>query len=283
MLLDELKKANIEAMKVKDKDARSVISVVLTKCQLLQVEAKASGKDFNDPQVLEVIQKVLKELSDEKEGYAKVGNTERVESINHQEEVIKATGHVPVIDSGVEATCESKGLTEGSHCSVCGEILVEQKEIDEAHEYEIINKVDPTYEEDGYIEYKCSKCGDVYKKTLTKLSFYDPTSPTVIELVDDSSLVTNDNGGVSIEGNTIVITLGGEYTISGNLSEGNIIVRMYDESKATLNLAGVNITSELYSLIYIESGNKVEISAKNGSENYLYDKREYDQRERTDR
>ena len=52
MLLDELKKANIEAMKNKDKDARSVISVVLTKCQLLQVEAKASGKDFNDPQVL---------------------------------------------------------------------------------------------------------------------------------------------------------------------------------------------------------------------------------------
>ena len=90
MLLDELKKANIEAMKNKDKDARSVISVVLTKCQLLQVEAKASGKDFNDPQVLEVIQKVLKELSDEKEGYIKVGNTERVDSINHQEEVIKA-------------------------------------------------------------------------------------------------------------------------------------------------------------------------------------------------
>lgn len=90
MLLDELKKANIEAMKNKDKDARSVISVVLTKCQLLQVEAKASGKDFGDPQVLEVIQKVLKELSDEKEGYSKVGNTERVDSINHQEEVIKA-------------------------------------------------------------------------------------------------------------------------------------------------------------------------------------------------
>ena len=90
MLLDDLKKANIEAMKAKDKDARSVISVVLTKCQLLQVEAKANEKEFGDPQVLEVIQKVLKELADEKEGYIKVNNTERVESINHQEEVIKA-------------------------------------------------------------------------------------------------------------------------------------------------------------------------------------------------
>ncbi len=90
MLLDELKKANIEAMKAKDKDARSVLSVVLTKCQLLIVEANANGKEFNDPQVLEVIQKVLKELSDEKEGYQKVNNQERVASISHQEEVIKA-------------------------------------------------------------------------------------------------------------------------------------------------------------------------------------------------
>ena len=90
MLLDELKKANMEAMKNKDKDARSVLSVVLTKCQLLIVEANANGKEFGDPQVLEVIQKVLKELSDEKEGYQKVNNAERVASINHQEEVIKA-------------------------------------------------------------------------------------------------------------------------------------------------------------------------------------------------
>ena len=90
MLLDELKKANIEAMKAKDKDARSVISVVLTKCQLQIVECNANGKEFGDPQVLEVIQKVLKELSDEKEGYQKVGNQERVDSIIHQEEVIKA-------------------------------------------------------------------------------------------------------------------------------------------------------------------------------------------------
>ena len=90
MLLDELKKANIEAMKAKDKDARSVLSVVLTKCQNLIVETKASGKEFTDANVLEVIQKVLKELADEKEGYVKVNNQERVVSICHQEEVIKA-------------------------------------------------------------------------------------------------------------------------------------------------------------------------------------------------
>ena len=90
MLVEKLKKDNIEAMKNKDKDARSVLSVVLTKCQLTMVESNASGKQFNDNNVLEIIQKVLKELSDEKEGYLRVNNTERVNSISHQEEVIKA-------------------------------------------------------------------------------------------------------------------------------------------------------------------------------------------------
>ncbi len=116
MLLDELKKANIEAMKNKDKDARSVLSVVLTKCQLLIVEANANGKEFGDNQVLEVIQKVLKELSDEKEDYLKVNNQERVASISHQEEVIKA--YLPKQLSKEEIIAEINKLEDKSLPSV---------------------------------------------------------------------------------------------------------------------------------------------------------------------
>ena len=90
MLVDTLKKANIEAMKAKDSNARAVLSVVLTRYQLKMVEAKAQGKEVGDSDLLEIIQKVLKELSDEKEGYLKVNNLEKVESIKRQEEVIKA-------------------------------------------------------------------------------------------------------------------------------------------------------------------------------------------------
>lgn len=89
MLIDELKKANIEAMKNKDKDARTIISVVLSKAKLLEVENKANNKEFNDNDVLQIIQKSLKELADEKQGYIKVNNQERVESIARQEAVIK--------------------------------------------------------------------------------------------------------------------------------------------------------------------------------------------------
>ena len=43
--------------------------------------------------------------------------------------VIKATGHTVVVDAAAEATATTEGHTEGSHCSVCGEVIVEQKVI----------------------------------------------------------------------------------------------------------------------------------------------------------
>ena len=42
-------------------------------------------------------------------------------------EEIRATGHTIVIDEAVAATTESAGLTEGSHCSVCGTVLKAQE------------------------------------------------------------------------------------------------------------------------------------------------------------
>ncbi len=45
--------------------------------------------------------------------------------------------HTEVLDAAVAPTCTATGLTEGSHCSVCGEILVAQTEISaNGHSYE---------------------------------------------------------------------------------------------------------------------------------------------------
>ena len=88
MLINEIKKANIEAMKNKDKDSRAVYSVVISRYQLQEVEAKANGKTITDTELLTIIQKVLKELNDEKEGYAKVNNLEKVASIENQIKII---------------------------------------------------------------------------------------------------------------------------------------------------------------------------------------------------
>ncbi len=60
-------------------------------------------------------------------------------------EILPATGHAELLDQAVAPSCSSTGLTEGSHCEICGEILVPQEVV-------------PTllhYFEDGV----CSACG----------------------------------------------------------------------------------------------------------------------------
>ena len=51
----------------------------------------------------------------------------------------------------------------------------------------------------------------------------------------------------------------------------NIIVRLQEEEKAVINLKGVTITSSTTDPIYIESGDKVEISAKSDTINVIND------------
>ena len=90
MLIDEIKSANIEAMKARDNTSRAVLSIVLTKYKLQEVELKSQGKEIGDAELLSIIQKVIKELEDERAGYLKVNNQERADNVSKQMEVISS-------------------------------------------------------------------------------------------------------------------------------------------------------------------------------------------------
>ena len=68
--------------------------------------------------------------------------------------------HVPVVDEGYPAFCEQDGLTDGSHCSVCGEILEEQKVIPALkHDIQQYDAKIPTYSSVGWEAFEaCSRC-----------------------------------------------------------------------------------------------------------------------------
>lgn len=88
MLIDEIKKANVEAMKARDNTAKGIYSIIMNKYMLLSIEKKQKGEEATDADLITIISKTLKELTEEKESYLKVNNLEKVNAIAHQEELI---------------------------------------------------------------------------------------------------------------------------------------------------------------------------------------------------
>lgn len=79
MLIDDIKKANIEAMKAHDSAARSAYSAVISRYQLLK--AQDPEKEIPDEDVLGIIQKVAKELEEEKASYVAANRPEQAEEV----------------------------------------------------------------------------------------------------------------------------------------------------------------------------------------------------------
>lgn len=110
MIIEEMEKQNIEALKAKDKEKRAILSVVINRYRLAAIELKAQGKAATDEDMIRVIAKSLKELTDEKEGFIKVGNTARAEAIKTQEDELSK--FLPKMLSEEEILLEIKKLDD---------------------------------------------------------------------------------------------------------------------------------------------------------------------------
>ena len=91
-----------------------------------------------------------------------------------KQETIPATGHREEIDAAVEPTCTEKGKTEGKHCSVCGKVLVAQKEIPvlghTAGQKVEENRVESTCTQEGHYDevIYCTACNkEITRETKT--------------------------------------------------------------------------------------------------------------------
>ena len=63
MIYQRLKEANVNALKNHDTVARSILSVILNKVKLAEIEKRAQNAELTDADVTAVLQKTLKELS----------------------------------------------------------------------------------------------------------------------------------------------------------------------------------------------------------------------------
>ena len=90
MIIDEIKKANIQSIKDKDTVARSIYSVILNKFMLEGIKRRETNTELADADYIQILQKTIKELSEECENYRKVNNTEEVLNIEKQIKIIQA-------------------------------------------------------------------------------------------------------------------------------------------------------------------------------------------------
>ncbi len=89
MLYEEIKKANVQAMKDKDAVARSIYSVVLNKLMLENIKKREKGEELSDADVSNILQKTIKELAEEAENYTKAGNAEESDKIKIQIKIVE--------------------------------------------------------------------------------------------------------------------------------------------------------------------------------------------------
>lgn len=102
---------------------------------------------------------------------------------------------------------------------------------------------------------------------------YDASSATVIALSGDSASVQGAGAQASAAG--AVISSAGTYIVSGELTDGQLLVDAGDDDKVQLVLAGATIHNEDGPAIYVRNADKCFVTLDAGTENSLSDGSSY--------
>ena len=137
-------------------------------------------------------------------------------------------GHIIVTDAAVAATCTATGLTEGSHCSVCGEILIAQTEIPKADHTAVTDSaVAATCTTTGLTEGShCSVCGVVLvAQQTTPVRGHTVVTDAAVAATETSTGLTEGSHcsvcGIVIVEQTVIPMLDNGGSQGGNEQGGN--------------------------------------------------------------
>ena len=160
--------------------------------------------------------------------YCSVCNAE----LSRTEVPVDALGHTPVVDEAVDPTCEGTGLTEGSHCDVCGETLVAQEEVPAlGHVWNDGEVTKPaTYGHTGTMKYTCAT-DSTHTKTETIAKLVLAADATPAEIVDAAYSLAKDE------------SLTGTFTLTGIItSVDEVYSTQYKNITVTIKVDGAEAT-----------------------------------------
>ena len=110
-------------------------------------------------------------------------------------------------------------------------------------------------------------------KEDTDVTHADDAENYRVSITGDFTVTSDTSDGVTQSGSVYTITKAGEYTVTGLLSEGQLIVDAGDEDEITIVLNGTSITCSSGSPIYVKNASEVKIKSEENSFNEVIDNR----------
>lgn len=110
-------------------------------------------------------------------------------------------------------------------------------------------------------------------KSDTNVTNADDAENYRVAITGDFTVTSDTSDGITQSGSVYTITKAGEYTVSGLLSDGQLIVDAGDEDEVTIVLNGTSITCSSGSPIYVKNASEVKIKSEENTFNEVIDKR----------
>ena len=151
--------------------------------------------------------------------------------------VIESKGHIEVVIPAKAPSCDEKGNTEGTKCSVCGEIFVAPEEIEATGHVWDEGKVikEPTETEKGSKVYTCKVCGGIREEEIPATGKKDnPDEKSSEQPVSDQKPVQEDGvGTISADGKTLTDTDGVKYLVAEKMTADQLTKNAMIADKAS--------------------------------------------------